>query len=266
MRKRFSCFFLLAMSVILILCLSGMTRSGHIAEWERVFGFATEPGDTAAKQRLDTIYNVVSNAIDTNTKGISDELRKFVKSADTGQEFSQGRHLHAIFFHWAFNDSPEKHKAFVDRLKRCGLSKADYNTAMGKVEKEWNKRKNACIEAVARQLGVDKKTAAAIACLLHDTHILADYMANKRTGALSPMRNLQNDLMTHGIKVLVAGNPQHEAVLNKITDVGTSINNRVVAEKLMTNLSVYLPQILVDKCGEQLAKHGIRIEPQAGTK
>lgn len=253
-------FFLTSLSIVILCLFSGMSRQGHINTWQTIFGFTCEPGNTLAESSLRRLYDTFSDAIDIDSEKVLSKIKEVTKSEEGSQIFSWGNYGHAIFFHWAFNDSPKEHKPLRIQLKRCRMSESGYKTCLRLVEEEWEKRKEKCLREVEHCLGVDKEIAAAIATLLHDIHILADYAENERTAALAPIKELQRDFMTFGLQVLAKDNAQNESDIQKVKDVGTSLNNKVVARNLLSNLSLYTPKCLSERCSETLMKQGIIVQ------
>lgn len=252
--------FLTGFCIVSLCLLQGMAGRAHKKEWEKTLGFTSEEGNTGAEMSLNQLYDTFSNAIDINAHILLNKLKKVSKSEEGSQEFTWGNYGHAIFFHWAFNDAPKNHKPLKEQLKKCKMSNSGYKTCLRLVDEEWNQRKSKCLKEVERCLGVDRETAAAIATLLHDIHILADYVGNTRTRPLALIKDLKQDLMTHGLQVLARGNPQHEADIKLVMDVDSSRHNKIIAEQLLENLSFFLPQCLSDRCSESLLERGIRIQ------
>lgn len=237
-----------------------MARQGHINTWNTTFGFTCQSGNTQTEGSLRRLYDTFSDAIDIDSEKVLARIKEVTKSEEGSQIFTWGKYGHAIFFHWAFNDSPKDHKPLRTQLKRCRMSESGYKACLSLIEEEWEKRKKECLREVERCFGVDKEAASAIATLLHDIHILADYAANERTSALAPIKELERDFMTFGLQVLARDNVQNESDIQKVRDVGTSLNNKVVAQKLLTNLSLYIPKCLSDKYSETLKKRGINVQ------
>jgi len=247
--------------VMAALPLAGMSRSGHIREWDKVLGIEAQPGNSSAAYNIKALYNEFSDAIDANYSGLLDRLKEITRNVDGAQEFAWSRDdSHAVFFHWPFSAEPKDHTRLMKLVKRCRLPREKEQECMDIIGKEWEKRREGCLSAVRKRLGVSEpEDVEAIATIIHDTHILADYIENTKTGPLAPIKSLKSDLLQNGLKVLARGSDDLLARSDQTVDLGDTLHNKVAAEMLVANLSGIVPQLLEHQCGGQLAAKGIQV-------
>ncbi len=237
----------------------GMARNGHIQEWNKALGLFSQPNHPEGEESLRRLYNVFSDAIDEDAEVLNSRLKEATKRDDPTLAFTWGQYGHAIFFHWAFNTPPKNHKPLKVQLARCKLDPQQEEKCLRIVNDEWKKRREKCIETVTSCLGVDDEAAAtAVAAIIHDIHVLADYVENTRTAPLAPIKELKAEVV-EGVKVLAKGYSDNENAAAKVADVGESLNNKVIAAALLSNLAGCVPKCLKDKCGEALARKGIEV-------
>lgn len=252
--------------LLMALFLVGMAREGHKRVWKIVLGIEAQAGNAAAESSIQELYKAFSEAIDKDANDVYNRVKKVTEGVEGAQVFNWSTYGHAIFFHWTFNAEPKEHRPLMELVKRCRLPREKERECMDIIGKEWKKRREDCLSAVRKCLGVSElNDVVAIATIIHDTHILADYIENTRTKPLAPMKSLKDDLLQKGLKVLARGNAEYESQSDGVVDVGGTLHNKLAAQQLLDNLSQMVPLLLQHQCGEQLAAKGIQIAPPAPT-
>ena len=238
----------------------GMARNGHIQVWTKVFKFIPQSNHPEASTSIRRLWDEFSNAIDEKANVLNEELKKVSRSVEGGEPFTWSNYGHALFYHWPFNAKPKDHKPLMKQLARCRLSHDVEEKCLRIVNDDWEKRRDKCLDTIKSCLGVTKQEdAEAIATIIYDTHILADYIENTRTTPLAPIKELKADLIDKGLKVLAGDNVENKAIVAKIDVSEDSLNNKIIAQSLVASLSECVPKLMKDRFGDVLISKGISI-------
>lgn len=262
----------------------GMGKKDHSKEWKIALGIT----DADASSAIEPLWDVAQDVIDTTT----DVYKSRIKNDDAFPWFSWGQvYGHRLLFHWGFNNDPARHPPLQIQVQKCldengpveykkALKKGkegiyfdnfyeyrkkqeqDFWKLIRQLQKERNRR---LINAVVEVTGIPtaRGYANAIATIIYDIHLLADY-STTNISALPPLSFIEQDLVQYGFKrlLLVRESEKLDAIKNELESAIQEEKYTSPAERakhLRQITAKFLPEILVARFQDTLSKKGILI-------
>lgn len=276
-----------------------LSGSEHAKEWNEAFGIV----DAQSKQNIQPLWDAAQDLIDrynikleriaeaySDGQYASEDIynSSYTSLKNNFKWFTWGDKGHRLMFHWGFNQNPDRgatpaeHSPLVRRVDECLVK---YTKNMDPLEaKKYRKeqrqlffkyimnnmqapRNKALIRKVWYVTGIPRSRgyANAVATILYDIHILADY-TTKNTSGLQSIKSIEHDLVHNGFSKLLAGGDKTERLnqiekdFNDAMNVapGSAIKKRR-AEALIDIAQKYLPKILHERFQNTLKARGIII-------
>lgn len=251
-----------------------MSGTEHANEWNESFGIL----DAQSKQNIKPLWDTAQKVLDDYHVDYQKLRKKF-------PWFSFGDKTHRLLFHWGFNRAAEQHPPLVRQVKEC-LDKylnEEKNKSMTHEEKQQFKkdesrkffkyvmkeledpRKRALKLKVVNTTGIptSRGYANAVATIIYDIHILADYETSKTSG-LMEIKPIMKELVS-GFNRLTAGADKTERLdqiseqLDEDIRAGRGRTNMRRAKLLRETTKKFLPQILNERFQNTLRARGIVI-------
>lgn len=240
--------------------LCSMVGDEHMRVWKCVFGL---PERLDGRVR-DSLYRI-SNALDEDyylanhaSARIGEVLNEIpCKQTEVAatqdieiEEVCQVRWSlgqHRIFFHWGFRAEPEKHRPLEEfinkKLDECPCQEEVKQTFLEVVRTQWAEVKREIGNTVSRLFHVTNDAhVEAIAILVWDTHILADYSTTD-TEYLASVTELKSEIV-QALQILAAGQEQREKWVAQIANTPPTGSSRQWAQQLLQQLAEILPMVM----------------------
>ena len=232
-----------------------MTKEGHKRVWNETFGI-----DVQSRPKFDKLWNTAQEVIDYFNNDY-DELKKnfsWFKLNESG---------HRLLFHWGFNTLPGNYAPLVEQVRTC-LRRSNVSNKAEEERKFWellnkmNERRKTRLKLSITNILDNFRYAPAIAAIIHDLHILADYSTENVSG-LPKLDDIRKDLI-NSFRTL-AGTQPSEEIRSLELDFLSSVNsnfaedNKTRAANIIDASKKYLPELMNERFKNRLAKMGIVI-------
>ena len=241
--------------VLVLICSTawGMPASGHIGEWNAACGIREASSKSVVLPLWEFLQNDVIDAEAGFRSQFWAEIRKDFPS------FRPGGYGHRIFFHWGFNADPRRYEPLRIQVRNT-LPENQQKAFYEKVLEEQKRRNRKVISMVGRTFGIEGEPARALATLIFDIHLLADY-TTENTSPLPSLFTMKRDIQNQGFgRLLIASEQKRFPDIRRDLERAMLKNSdRDRATALLDVIKKHLPDILNTQFKNIMFKNGIRI-------
>ncbi len=230
----------------------GLAKAGHEAAENEVFGFT----DARSREVLKPLWDLVQDKI-IDPEGNTHTISAFRKRLTTEfPEFRWGKDGHRVLFHWGFNVLASNYPPLQERVARSFGNNTERIQAFYKVVlDEQIKRNGLLIGKITEVTGLQSEPARAMATLVWDVHILADYTTSAKKG-LPKLDILCRDISEAGIGRLQPAREDPALKKESQQKLRAAVDD---PEKMRDVLREYLPRLMQASWKNTLAKKGITV-------
>ena len=178
----------------------GMPAIGHIGEWNAACGIR----EASSKRVVLSLWEFLQNDVIDAEAGFRSQFWTEIKK--DFPSFRPGGYGHRIFFHWGFNADPRRYEPLRIQVRNT-LPEDQQKAFYEKVLEEQKRRNRKVISMVGRTFGIEGEPARALATLIFDIHLLADY-TTENTSPLPSLITMKRDIQNQGFSRLLIASEQ----------------------------------------------------------
>lgn len=262
--RNFLCFRGMCLTAVVFCCVLvlieyssawGMPASGHIGEWNAACGIQEASSKRVVLPLWEFLQNDVIDAEAGFRSQFWTEIKKDFPSFRPGRENG-----HRIFFHWGFNADPRGYEPLQSQVQKT-LPEDQQKAFYKKVLEEQRRRNRKVISMVGRTFGIEGEPARALATLIFDIHLLADY-TTENTSPLPSLDTIEDDIKEKGFgRLLIASERKRFPEICRDLESARRYNSgRDLAIAFLDVIKKHLPDILNTQFRNILNKYGITID------
>lgn len=245
-----------------------LAKEAHYLDWHQVLGIY----DAASKRALEPIFKYMhENVIDAEGNPRREtELKRTLRNR---WHLTFNPRNHRVLFHWGFNQDIKRYVPLLEEIDRQ-WQRDEYNMrtkyensnssmtfeeyllvekrkVLDYINTERNERNRMIIELVSKHTGLHRRSARALATILWDVHILADF-STPATAGLPETKSIRQDIIRHGFEDMFPREDIHD-----VADMLHKHQNNPAA--MLEIIKQHLPRLLHNHWGNTLMQSGVTI-------